>query len=485
MENLKIKAIIKKDYDFSTYLFIITIGISNWSELETMNTKELWNNVKEILSRDESIPPEIYNYYISDTQIYTVSDNNCLITTKSEIAIGVFEAGLNEKIKQILKKLTGIEYNISFELEKNINKIPATNNNIDTLIGSDDNSYYDYYTFENFVKGDSNREALQAALAVALDLGKKWNPLFIYGDSGLGKTHLLHAIKNKVDEIYPGTQKVKYLKADEFGKMAMDILNQGHEIIEAFKTSYDKFDCLLIDDIQLLAKRNKTNELFFYIFNSFIEKNKQIVITSDKYPDDLGGFEARIISRFSYGLSIGLDSPDFETAIKILEQKLKQQNNLALFSEESLEFIALNFNSDVRKLEGAIKRLLFLAVMNKKPEEIITLKDVEKAFKNAPLQNNEKITPKKIKQIVADHYNITVKAMMSKSRISNVMQARQLAMYFCRTILDEPYTRIGVEFGGKDHTTVMNSVKKVEKQIATNKEFKQLVNSIRKKIEGK
>ncbi|WP_338964680.1 MULTISPECIES: chromosomal replication initiator protein DnaA [unclassified Spiroplasma] len=450
-----------------------------------MNTKELWSEVKDILSRDESVSPEIYNYYISDTNLYTVSDNNCLITTKSEIAIGVFEAGLNDKIKNILKKLTGIEYNISFELEKNINKQASVINNIDTLKENNNSNYYENYTFENFVRGDSNREAMQAALAVALDLGKKWNPLFIYGDSGLGKTHLLHAIENKVNEIYKTNTRVKYLKADEFGKIAMDILNQGHEIIEAFKTSYDIYDCLLIDDIQLLAKRNKTNELFFHIFNSYIEKNKQIVITSDKYPDDLGGFEARIISRFSYGLSIGLDSPDFETALKILEQKLKYQNNLALFSEESLEFIALNFNSDIRKLEGAVKRLLFLAVMNKKPDEIITLVDVEKAFKNAPLQNNEKITPKKIKQIVADNYNITVKAMVSKSRVSNVMQARQLAMYFCRTLLDDPFTRIGTEFGGKDHTTVMNSVKKVESQIATNKEFKHLVNTIRKKIEGK
>lgn len=450
-----------------------------------MNTKELWSEVKEILSRDESVSPEIYNYYISDTNLYTVSDNNCLITTKSEIAIGVFEAGLNDKIKNILKKLTGIEYNISFELEKKINKQASVINNIDTLKENNNSSYYENYTFENFVRGDSNGEAIQAALAVALDLGKKWNPLFIYGDSGLGKTHLLHAIENKVNEIYKTNTRVKYLKADEFGKIAMDILNQGHEIIEAFKTSYDIYDCLLIDDIQLLAKRNKTNELFFHIFNSYIEKNKQIVITSNKYPYDLGGFEARIISRFSYGLNIGLDSPDFETALKILEQKLKYQNNLALFSEESLEFIALNFNSDVRKLEGAVKRLLFLAVMNKKPDEIITLVDVEKAFKNAPLQNNEKITPKKIKQIVADNYNITVKAMMSKSRVSNVMKARQLAMYFCRTLLDDPFTRIGTEFGGKDHTTVMNSVKKVELQITTNKEFKHLVNTIRKKIEGK
>lgn len=450
-----------------------------------MNTKELWIEVKEILSRDESVSPEIYNYYISDTNLYTVSDNNCLITTKSEIAIGVFEAGLNEKIKNILKKLTGIQYNISFELEKNINKQASVISKIDTLTENNNIAYYENYTFENFVRGDSNHEAMQAALAVALDLGKKWNPLFIYGDSGLGKTHLLHAIENKVNEIYKTNNRVKYLKADEFGKIAMDILNQGHEIIEAFKTSYDIYDCLLIDDIQLLAKRNKTNELFFHIFNSYIEKNKQIVITSDKYPDDLGGFESRIISRFSYGLSIGLDSPDFETALKILEQKLKHQNNLGLFSEESLEFIALNFNSDVRKLEGAIKRLLFLAVMNKKPNEIITLADVEKAFKNAPLQNNEKITPKKIKQIVADNYNITIKAMMSKSRVSNVMQARQLAMYFCRTLLDEPFTRIGTEFGGKDHTTVMNSVKKVEAHISTNKEFKHLVNEIRRKIEGK
>ncbi|AGM24588.1 chromosomal replication initiator protein DnaA [Spiroplasma chrysopicola] len=450
-----------------------------------MNTKELWTEVKEILARDESIPPEIYNYYISDTNLYTVSDNNCLITTKSEIAIGVFEAGLKDKITQILKSLTGIEYHTSFELEQNINKNPIVANNVDTLNNAKKTIYYENYTFENFVSGDSNQEALQAALAVAQDLGNKWNPLFIYGDSGLGKTHLLYAIKNKVEELYDGQLKVKYLRADEFGKIAMDILNQGHQVIEAFKTSYDQYDCLMIDDIQLLAKRNKTNEIFFYIFNSYIEKNKQIVITSDKYPDDLGGFEARIISRFSYGLSIGLDSPDFETALKILEQKLKQQRNLSLFSEEALEFIALNFNSDVRKLEGAIKRLLFFAVMNKKPDEIITLKDVEKSFKDAPLQNNEKITSKKIKQVIADNYNITIKAMMSKTRVSNVMQARQLAMYFCRTLLDDPFTRIGVEFGGKDHTTVMNSVKKVENQITTNKEFKYFVNSIRKKIEGK
>lgn len=441
-----------------------------------MNTKILWEQVKTKLM-NEIIDPIIFNAYIKNTRIYRLDDVECLIVVKSSFAKEILTKNLATKIQVLINQIGNNNVKIKFIEENEIKNEPTVTPSYDN---DNNKSLKKKFTFHNFVKGACNHEAYQATLAIVKNPGVNWNPLFIYGNSGLGKTHLLHAIENELTHINPEI-KTRYLAAEEFGRMFLEIYNHGIEAIEDFKDSFNEYKVLLIDDIQLLAKRTKTNEIFFNIFNRFIEQNKQIVLTSDKYPDELDGFEERMVSRFQSGLSVCLNSPDFETALNILNLKVKEINyNSNVFSKEVLEFLALNFNSDIRKLEGALNRMIFYAVMNVKSDKIIDIDDVKAAFKNSNIvfDKKDKITIKKIKQVVAEYYNIPVKLLVGKTRLANVTIARHLAMYLCRHLVDESFSRIGIEFGGKDHSTVMNACKKIETLIKTNFEFDRLVKKL-------
>lgn len=447
-----------------------------------MDEKELWNQVKKKLI-NETIDPILFNNYIKNAKIYSIIDNQCLIVVDSAFAKEILTKNLKDKIEKTIEKVYK-KLSISFLEKSEIKKDKLLQKKEYNQYNDSLKSYKNKYTFENFVKGNNNYQAYQSSWSIVYDLGNLWNPLFIYGDSGLGKTHLLHAIETQTIINYQQNIKVRYLSAQEFGKLFIEIYNSGIDAIEEFKNSFNEFDVLLIDDIQLLSKRHKTNEIFFHIFNTFIEQKKQIVITSDKYPDELNGFEQRMISRFQSGLSININPPDFETALNILNYKVKNLNqNSISFNTEVLEFIAKNFNSDVRKLEGALNRILFFAITNYEPEKEINLEDIKQIFKNVPIGKNEQITIKKIKLVVSDTYNISLSSLTGKSRITNILNARHLSMYLIRTLLDEPFSRIGSEFGGKDHSTVMNAYKKIDKLIQKDKNFAKLVDDIKIKCQ--
>lgn len=442
------------------------------------NYQNIWNKVRNFLQYDEMIDPSIFNTYIKNTYIYDIFEDRCLIIVESTFAKEILTKNLSIKVKELLDKI--IQQNLIIEfLELSEVKKQKIYEEKDFVEFNKIQQNKKQFQFNNFIKGDSNNEAFQSALFVTVELGKYWNPLFIYGNSGLGKTHLLHAIENEVNNKYHGAKKILYLSSEEFGRMIPDIIKQNIANIEQFKDSFNQYDVLLVDDVQFLANRNKTNEIFFHIFNSFVNKKKQIVITSDKHPDDLYGFEKRNVSRFQSGLSVGIDSPDFETALVILKEKLKSLNyDPTIFTEESLNFIALNFNSDVRKLEGALNRLIFYSILYIKPNHLIVLNDVMKAFKIANTSLKEKLTIKKIKNIVAEYYNIPIKLLISTSRVKTITIARHVTMYLIKTLLNESYTKIGNEFGGKDHTTVMSAYKKVKKNIETNYEFKKTIEKL-------
>lgn len=448
-----------------------------------MNHKEMWEQVKTKLM-GETIDPIIFNTYIKNTNVHSITNNNeCIILVRSGFAKEILTKNLTNKIQIIINQVSNRQLSVKFLEQYEIENMPHQQYD-----ECDDNlkSNKKKFTFTNFVKGACNQDAYQASLAVVKNLGVSWNPLFIYGNSGLGKTHLLHAVENEIIKNNPNI-KIRYLSSEEFGRMFLEIYNHGIDAIEDFKDSFNNYQVLLIDDIQLLAKRNKTNEIFFNIFNRFIDDNKQIILTSDKYPDELDGFEQRMVSRFQSGLSVCLDAPDFETALNILNLKVKEVNyNATVFAKEVLEFIALNFNTDVRKLEGALNRMIFFSVMNISAEKIIELEDVKEAFKssNIIIDKREKITIKKIKQIVAEYYNIPVKLLISKTRVANITIARHLAMFLARTLIDEPFSRIGIEFGGKDHSTVMNACQKIEILIKNNKEFAKVVHLLIAKCQG-
>ncbi|MDQ7982974.1 MAG: chromosomal replication initiator protein DnaA [Spiroplasma sp.] len=440
------------------------------------NYQEIWNKIKQFLQYDETIDPVIFNNYIKNAYISNINKNHCLIVVNSIFAKEILTKNLTNKIENILEKINKEQTKVTFlelsDIEKEKLQIKkseklTTNNN---------------FLFENFVKGESNNEAFQAALAITIELGKNWNPLFIYGNSGLGKTHLLHAIENEIIKKYQNKKKILCLSSEEFGRMIPEILQQNNSNdIEKFKNSFNQYDVLLVDDIQFLANRNKTNEIFFHIFNAFVNKHKQIVITSDKNPNELYGFEERNISRFQSGLSVGIDSPDFETALTILKTKIKSLNyDPSIFTEETLHFIAHNFNNDVRQLEGALNRLIFYSILYIKPNQLITINDVMKAFKNNINITKEKLTSKKIKKVVGDYYNIPIKILISTTRVKSITTARHVAMYLIKELLNESFVNIGNEFGGKDHTTVISAFNKVKKNIEKSYDFKKIIEGLKK-----
>lgn len=442
------------------------------------NYQEIWNKVKQFLQYDETIDPVIFNNYVKNAYISNISKNQCQIIVNSIFAKEILTKNLTNKIENILEKINKNQIKVTFlelsDIEKE--KIEASKN--DKPISQNKNNFL----FENFIKGESNNEAYQAALAITIELGKYWNPLFIYGNSGLGKTHLLHAIENEIIRKYKNKKKILCLSSEEFGRMIPEILQQNNtNDIEKFKNSFNDYDVLLVDDIQFLANRNKTNEIFFHIFNAFVNKQKQIVITSDKSPNDLYGFEERNISRFQSGLSVGIVSPDFETALIILKTKIKWLNyDPSIFTEETLNFIAQNFNNDVRQLEGALNRLIFYSILYIKPNQMITIDDVMKAFKNNINLSKDKLTARKIKKVVSEYYNIPIKILVSNTRVKSITTARHVAMYLIKELLSESFVNIGNEFGGKDHTTVISAYNKIKKNIEKNYEFKKTIEGLKK-----
>lgn len=437
--------------------------------------QEIWNKIKQFLQYDETIDPTIFNNYIKNAYISDINNNHCLIIVDSIFAKEILTKNLTNKIEDIFEKIKKEKIKVSFIEPSDIKKEKIE-------ITKENNDISNNFLFENFIKGESNNEAYQAALAITIEPGKYWNPLFIYGNSGLGKTHLLHAIKNEIIRKNNNKKKIIYLSSEEFGRRVPEILQQNNSNnIEKFKNSFNQYDVLLVDDIQFLANRSKTNEIFFHIFNNFVNNQKQIVISSDKSPDELYGFEERNISRFQSGLSVGIDSPDFETSLTILKEKIKSLNyDPSIFTEETLNYIAHNFNSDVRKLEGSLNRLIFYSILYIKPNQLITINDVMKAFKGNVSLSKDKLTAKKIKKIVADYYNIPLKILNSSTRVKTITNARHIAMYLVKELLNESFVNIGNEFGGKDHTTVINAYNKVKRNIEKNYEFKKTIEGLKK-----
>ncbi len=442
------------------------------------NEKNIWDFVKNKLKYDDKINADIYNAYISKSFLFEQIEKNIIISVKDNVSRNIIN-NINEKIIQIIKKEYKIDVNIKYKTKEEIKKNNYTKTNITN------NKIKNDFGFDNFFSGQSNLAAFKASIQVAEKPGELWNPFFIYGDSGLGKTHLLQAIKNEIRK--NSDYQVEYISSEEFGTLTIDKMQKGYIETEKFKNNFKNLDVLLIDDIQFLAKRQKTNEIFFYILNYFIENKKQIVISSDKMPDELKlGFEKRLISRFNSGLNIKILKPDYETALGIIKLKLKNKKNEKMFSKDSVEYIAKNFSVDVRKIEGTINRLLFYSILQKQKNELIEISDIKEAFKSDDFKENntqeKNISTKKIQNIICQEYNITLKILLGKSRISSVAIPRHVAMFFCRKLTQLRLADIAQDFKRKDHSTVINSIKKIEQEIKNNKKFKKFLDSLENKI---
>ena len=331
------------------------------------------------------------------------------------------------------------------------------------------------YTFENLIVGDCNRLACSAAEAISKNPGgTAFNPLFIFGDVGLGKTHLAQAIGNSVVR-HREDKTVLYVSSEKFTNQIIEAIKNN--AVSDFTNFYQLVNVLIIDDIQFLAGKQKTQEIFFHIFNHLHQSGNQIVLTSDRPPKDLQGMEERLISRFKWGLSADLQAPDFETMMAILEHKSVATG--MNFSQEVKSYICDNIRHNIRELEGVIVNLIAHASLTKKE---IDIELVQKVIQNVVVSTGAVITLDHIKKCVADHYEVPIEKLKSQTRKRNVVLARQLSMYFAKNITNHSLKAIGDSFGGRDHSTVIYSVRAVNDMLDTDVEFKRTVKDIEKKL---
>jgi chromosomal replication initiator protein len=331
------------------------------------------------------------------------------------------------------------------------------------------------YNFDNFLEGDSNRLARSAGLAIANKPGgTSFNPFFVFGPVGLGKTHLAHAIGVEIKEKYPD-KTVLYISAEKFIQQFTDSVRKNNR--NDFIHFYQLIDVLIIDDVQFLSGKSGTQDVFFHIFNHLHQNGKQVVLTSDKAPIDLQDIEQRLLSRFKWGLSAELQHPDFETRIAILKNKLFRDG--VEMPEDIIDYVAKNIKTNVRELEGAIVSLIAQASFNKKEVTIeLTKKIVEKFVKNT----KREVSIDYIQKVVSDYFQMDVDTLQSKTRKRHIVQARQLAMFFAKKLTKASLASIGSQIGSRDHATVLHACKTVDNLSATDKQFKKYVEDLQKKL---
>lgn len=439
---------------------------------------DLWHKVKNTIKKSEYFDETIYKTYFDKSQLVNLDENKAVIKVDSyfqQIILSKEISVISSALSNVLQ-IEDINCEVVFNTEENTISQYIQKVEREPVIKED--GIQSSFTFDNFVVGTSNKESHSAALGSAYKPGEFFTPLFIFGNSGLGKTHLLHSIGNFVKKNTPGA-KVLYISSSNFVRHVANSIGNG--TIEDFKDQMNELDVLLIDDIQFIAGKEKSHEIFFHIFNELVNNKKQIVITSDRYPTEIKGLEDRLISRFSSGLSVGVDTPEFETALAILQMKVRNQSlDEELFTEEALSYIATHFASDVRQLEGALNRLLFFSIQNNS-EDNITLESALNAFKGNHEPPTE-VDPKTIKKIVSDYYGLTVSQLIGKSRTKAISNARHIAIFLIRKHLDLPYNRIGEEFGGRDHSTIISAFDKIEKANKENKVLSSALLELEEKI---
>ena len=335
------------------------------------------------------------------------------------------------------------------------------------------------YTFDHFVVGASNQFANAACLAVANLPAKNYNPLFIYGGVGLGKTHLLHAIGNHIfqNHILPEVKKICYLSSEEFTNELINSLR--YEKMDEFRNKFRRMDILLIDDIQFISGKERTQAEFFHTFNSLYEARKQIVVTSDKFPKDIPNFEERLRSRFEWGLIADIQPPDIETKVAILKKKAEIEK-ISLPNDVAF-FLASQIDSNIRVLEGSLIRIGAFASLTKTPVDIQLAKEV---LKNIIKLKEELISIDVIQKVISSFFNIKISDLKVKRKTKGYVVPRQIAMYLCRKLTNSSLLEIGEKFGGKDHSTVLHSIKKVEEKIEKETSFKEMIENLQGRIKS-
>ncbi|HAP8641725.1 TPA: chromosomal replication initiator protein DnaA [Enterococcus faecium] len=416
----------------------------------------LWNELKATYQKDLS--PASYNTWIETANPRTLDQNQLVVEVPSKIHKEYWEKNLATKIVEVGYMLSGNEIIPRFitgeeaeqeeVIEEKNPKVVAPSPLKKAMLNPK-------YTFDTFVIGKGNQMAHAAALVVAEDPGSIYNPLFFYGGVGLGKTHLMHAIGHQMLQSQPNA-KVKYVSSETF---ANDFINSiQNKTAEEFRQEYRNVDLLLVDDIQFFAEKEATQEEFFHTFNALYNEGKQIVLTSDRLPNEIPKLQERLVSRFAWGLSVDITPPDLETRTAILRKKAAAER--LEIPDDTLSYIAGQIDSNIRELEGALVRVQAFAAMNSEDISISLAADALKTLKSG--KGHPQLSILQIQEEVAKYYHIQLKDLKGKKRVKSIVVPRQIAMYLARELTDNSLPKIGAEFGGKDHTTVIHAHEKIQ-----------------------
>ena len=445
---------------------------------------EKWDDILENMKTEFEISAPIYRTFVKTLSIYHVEGNKLTVLI-DDVKIGNSKSFVEQRYSLFLaisiEEFTGIQYDISFVSRSELGQQKADDpekkekkHNNPTINSK--------YTFDTFVVGDNNDYAHAAALKVAEEPGDTYNPLYIYGGPGLGKTHLMHAIANYIQE-HDASKKVIYVTSETFTNDIVDAVRDSHHnehtmTKQEFRNKYRNVDVLLIDDIQFIIGKESTQEEFFHTFNALHAAHKQIILSSDKPPKEMETLDERFRSRFEWGLIADIQPPDYETRMAILRKNAETYDRQ--IDEEIIKYIATNIKSNIRELEGAFNKIIAFAKLNKVD---LTLSLAEEALKDVIYPNKPKeITPTLIINVVAEHFGVKPEDITSKKRNSEFVQPRQVVMYLCRELTDTSFTNIGKLLGKKDHTTIIHGVNKVSAEIQTNEELRNKIYIITKKI---
>ena len=448
---------------------------------------KLWD--KALKKIQTKVDGRTFDYFFLNSYIYDIEGNKLILVAPNEVAKSTLKNLHIDLISSVLNDLSDEEYKITIisgdEIQKNRKTVSKSVQPVEESKPQYfKNSYLDpKLTFDSFVVGEFNKDAHKAAQFVAENDGMLFNPLFIYSNSGLGKTHLMHAIGNEIKRTRMPDAKIVYIAANDFVEEYIKFV-RGESDSQSLKSFFDDVDVLLFDDAQLLSGKVKTEEMFFAVYQSLINRGKRIIVTADKQPSELRGLEDRLITRFTQGLTVKINNPDIETCIEILKEKIKNYGlKVDRFDENVLYFIAEKFSRNVRELEGALNSMMFFFMSLDENEKItmdVAIKAVGSIKGGKHLANQ--LTEQKIINTVAEYYNLTPSQITGKERNAQLVLARHISMYLIRNNLDIPLKKVGEMFGGKDHTTVMSAVSKVDKELKTNEQLKSAIAELTKKI---
>jgi len=453
-----------------------------------LNVEIIWSKLLDILK--EQLTSLSYNTWFKETELYKLNNGKAYIIVPMIVHKKHISENFSEILSSILFDITNTNYDLVFLLKEEIeeeeekNNINIISNNRDSTNNRVESNLNKNYNFDNFIVGNENKFAHAAALSVAENPGKIYNPLFLYGNSGVGKTHLMHAIGNYIQS--NTNKKVLYVTSeqfiDEFVKSnRKDESGTNFSYVEFFKDKYRNIDVLIIDDIQYLGGAQQSQQEFFHTFNNLFNDSKQIIVSSDRSPDDLKQLADRLRTRFSWGLRVNISPPDYNLRRDILKKKIIAGEFEKDIPDDVIDYIATNIGPDVRHLEGAITRLIaYSTIMGGEKINLDLAIEALKDFNSMGII--EKNDVHRIQKIVSEYFQISVEDIRSKKRSSNISFPRQIAMYLCRTMTNESFPKIGIEFGGKDHSTVMHSVEKIEQEIRENKDLANTIEKLKNDI---